>query len=60
MTPFPAKQSRSISPGDTLVVINGEDVYGLGLDTLRTRIPGPAGNENYYTSSDSNGKLLHN
>jgi hypothetical protein len=32
-----------ISPGDSLLLINGEDVYGLGLDILRDRIPGPAG-----------------
>jgi hypothetical protein len=32
-----------ISPGDSLLLINGEDVYGLGLDILRDRIPGPSG-----------------
>ena len=32
-----------IQPGDSLLLINGEDVYGLGLDVLRDRIPGPAG-----------------
>ena len=32
-----------IQPGDSLLLINGDDVYGLGLDVLRDRIPGPAG-----------------
>lgn len=39
----PADLAQQIQPGDTLQLINGEDVYGLGLDVLRERIPGPAG-----------------
>jgi C-terminal processing protease CtpA/Prc len=39
----PADQVRCITPGDTLILIDGEDVYGWGLDVLRTRIPGPMG-----------------
>jgi hypothetical protein len=39
----PADQSGRIQPGDVLQLINGEDIYGQGLDILREKIPGPAG-----------------
>ncbi len=39
----PADQSGRIQPGDVLQLINGEDIYGQGLDLLREKIPGPAG-----------------
>eukprot|EP00286_Rhodomonas_abbreviata_P018924 CAMPEP_0181307122 /NCGR_PEP_ID=MMETSP1101-20121128/10692_1 /TAXON_ID=46948 /ORGANISM="Rhodomonas abbreviata, Strain Caron Lab Isolate" /LENGTH=247 /DNA_ID=CAMNT_0023413279 /DNA_START=81 /DNA_END=821 /DNA_ORIENTATION=- len=38
----PADANGQIQPGDSLLLINGEDVYGLGLDVLRNKIPGPA------------------
>jgi hypothetical protein len=39
----PADQSGRIQPGDVLQLVNGEDIYGQGLDLLREKIPGPAG-----------------
>ena len=39
----PADQCNRIQPGDVLQIINGEDIYGQGLDILRDKIPGPAG-----------------
>eukprot|EP00961_Rhodomonas_salina_P244363 3302504-Rhodomonas_salina.1 len=39
----PADSSGQIQPGDTLLLINSEDVYGLSLNVLRNKIPGPAG-----------------
>jgi hypothetical protein len=39
----PADQAQRIQPGDVLQLINGEDIYGQGLDILRDKIPGPAG-----------------
>ena len=39
----PADQAQRIQPGDVLVLINAEDIYGQGLDILRDKIPGPAG-----------------
>jgi len=39
----PADQASCIQPGDVLQLINGEDIYGQGLDILRDKIPGPAG-----------------
>ena len=38
----PAHHAGIISPGDVLVRIDGEDVYGCGLSFLRNKIPGPA------------------
>ena len=39
----PAHRCGLISPGDVLVLIDGEDVFGWGLAWLRNKIPGPAG-----------------
>ena len=39
----PADQCKRIQPGDVLQLIDGEDIYGQGLDVLRNKIPGPAG-----------------
>ena len=39
----PAHRCGLISPGDVLVLLDGEDVYGWGLAWLRNKIPGPAG-----------------
>lgn len=39
----PADQCKRIQPGDVLQLIDGEDIYGQGLDILRDKIPGPAG-----------------
>ena len=38
----PAHNAGNITPGDVLVTVQGANVQGSGLDTLRTQIPGPA------------------
>ena len=42
VTDSPAHHAGVISPGDVLVRIDGEDIYGCGLSFLRNKIPGPA------------------
>eukprot|EP00286_Rhodomonas_abbreviata_P002895 CAMPEP_0181345076 /NCGR_PEP_ID=MMETSP1101-20121128/32551_1 /TAXON_ID=46948 /ORGANISM="Rhodomonas abbreviata, Strain Caron Lab Isolate" /LENGTH=396 /DNA_ID=CAMNT_0023456997 /DNA_START=195 /DNA_END=1385 /DNA_ORIENTATION=+ len=54
----PADQCQQIQPGDTLLLVNAEDVYGLPLDALRDKIPGPAGTGVRLGFKKQNGKFF--
>jgi hypothetical protein len=43
MSSSPAHSHKGITPGDLLLLLDGENVQGQGLDSLRYKIPGPAG-----------------